>query len=151
MLYTVFLQNAWSRTYAGRRWPRTAWLRALQGARSGQRLRLLIDDFAVCYNTTLDVGPTPESRLPPSPDYIRAILRRCRPEVVVACGRQAEAALVELFDGPLLAVPHPASRVLTDDLYRRARALLTPAYSGRYALRQRRGYVDIVTLARSNP
>jgi hypothetical protein len=74
------------------------------------------------------------------------VLAATRPEVVIACGRQAEQALQVLWEGPLLVVPHPAARILTNAAYARAKALFTPTYTGRYALRQRRGTILLVPL-----
>lgn len=119
--HIVFLQNAWSPVYAGLTWPRASWLRALKNSRSGQRLRLLLDDFEICENTTPQVGCHSSSVFPPDLDHIRRILKRREPRVVVACGKQAEEALLELWDKALLIVPHPAYRVLTDSLYEHAR------------------------------
>jgi hypothetical protein len=146
MSYVVFLQNAWSPQYAGRTWPRTAWLHALARSRSGQRLRLLVDDLMCCYNTTPLVGATPGSILPPDLAYMRDVLAATHPAIVITCGRQAEQAGQALWEGPLLAVPHPASRVLTNALYERARGLITSPYTGRYALRQHRGTILLVPL-----
>jgi len=139
----VFLQNAWSPVYALGEWPRASWLTALKRSRSGQRLRVLIDDFEACENTTPIVGATPNSIIPPDHKHIRAILLRRAPRVVIACGKQAEAALVGLWQGPLLVVPHPAHRLLTDNLYREARWLLESGrFEERLALRQARGCVN---------
>ena len=138
----VFLQNAWSPIYAGGEWPRESWLRALERSRSGQRLRVMIDDFNVCENTTPVVGGTPDSVIPPDVDHIKALLARHNPQVVVACGKQAEIALLGLWSGPLLAVPHPAHRLLTDQLYREARTLLANGFNERLALRQMRGHIS---------
>lgn len=145
MRAVIFLQNAWSPYYAGGTWPRRSWLAALKRSRSGQRLRLLIDDFDVCENTTPIVGATPDSVVPPDMDHIRAILERRSPGVVVACGRQAERALVEAWRGPLLALPHPAHRLVTNGLYEYARQLLNGTMRfkcQRLALRQREGYIE---------
>ncbi len=60
---------------------------------------------------------------------------------VVACGKQAEAALGRIWPGPLLVVPHPASRVLTDALYRRGYEILSAGLTERIALRQGRGEI----------
>lgn len=138
----VFLQNAWSPVYAGGMWERTSWLRALQRSRSGLRLRLLIDDFDLCENTTPMVGASPDSVIPPDEAHILAILERRSPRVVVACGKQAEDALSRLWDGALLALPHPAYRVLTDSVYREARSMLQADFSSRLALRQLRDGVS---------
>ena len=142
----VFLQNAWSPFYAGREWPRNSWLYALKKSRSGQRLRILLDDFDVCENTTPGVGATPDSVIPPDMAHIHAVLNTRQPRIVVACGKQAEAALLKAWGGPLLAIPHPAHRLLTDTLYRQARAMLTDGYNGRLALRQGNGSVNTVAL-----
>lgn len=134
----VFLQNAWSPVYAGRVWPRPSWIRALIRSRSGQRLRNLIDDFEVCENTTPAVGPDANSVMAPDLDHIRAVIARRRPKAIVCCGKQACAAVAKVWDGPLLAVPHPANRVLTNALYLEGRRLLATGLSGRVALRQLR-------------
>jgi hypothetical protein len=137
----VFLQNAWSPVFAGCAWPRPSWLRALKASRSGQRLRVLIDDYDLCENTTPLVGATPDSVIPPDMEHVRRILAERQPRIVVACGKQAETVLVKLWDGALIAVPHPAHRLLTDNLYREARTLLCADFKERIALRQGRGVV----------
>lgn len=138
----LFLQNAWSPFWAGGEWPRDSWLAALKRSRSGQRLRVLIDDFDVCENTTPIVGATSSSVIPPNSEHITALLNRRMPTVVVTCGKQAEQALLNLWPGPLLAIPHPAHRLLTDGLYREARELLASNFVERLALRQGRGCVN---------
>jgi hypothetical protein len=145
----IFLQNAWSPFYANGTWPRRSWLHALEQSRSGQRLKLLIDDFDVCENTTPIVGATPDSVVRPDMAHIQEILERRRPSVVVACGRQAERALLDIWPGRLLAIPHPASRLVTNGLYGYARGMLMsrrPWESERLALRQRINYVEVERL-----
>lgn len=149
----VFLQNAWSPAYAGREWPRASWLLALARSRSGRRLRLMIDDPRCCHNTTPVVGAKPNSVCKPDEAHIRVILAGDwgdRERIVVACGRQAEKALIAIWDGPLLAVPHPASRLLTNDLYKQAREILAKGFTERLALRQRRGEVSREILLAQN-
>lgn len=144
----IFLQNAWSKTYDGGIWPRPSWLRALERSRSGRRLKILVDDLSVCENTTPIVGGGPDSVVPPDREHIRKVLVARKPEVVVACGRQAELALLDIWSGPLLAIPHPAHRLVTNTLYRQARLLLA-RLDTRIALRQRDGHV--VTEPITNP
>jgi hypothetical protein len=144
----VFLQNAWSEIYAGGTWPRPSWLRALERSRSGQRLKILVDDLSVCENTTPIVGATPDSVVPPDREHIRTILTARKPNVVVACGRQAELALLNIWSGSLLAIPHPAHRLVTNALYQQARSTLTKLNT-RVALRQRRG--QVITEQLPNP
>jgi hypothetical protein len=143
----VFLQNAWSPLYAGGVWPRRSWLRALATCRSGQRLKLLIDDYDVCENTTPIVGATASSVVPPDDRHILDVLRARAPNVVVACGKQAESVLIRLWHGPLLIVPHPANRVLTDALYLVGRARLRGRFTDRLAMRQTRAGIDIERIA----
>lgn len=138
----VFLQNAWSPLFAGGTWPRASWLRALERSRSGQRLRVMIDDFDLCENTTPLVGATPDSVIPPDDSYIQAILERRSPQIVVACGKQAEGALLRLWQGSLIVVPHPAHRLLTDELYRAARQKIERGFQGRVVIRQMKGSVE---------
>jgi len=84
------------------------------------------------------VGKGPDSKLPPDLPHLRRALESHRPDVVVALGQQAEQALAGLWAGPLLALPHPASRVLTNTLLDSARGLLCGAepFRSRVALRQ---------------
>lgn len=135
----VFLQNAWSPVYAGHVWPRPSWLRALARSKTGQRLRLMIDDLDCCEETTPVVTPTPSGVAPPDPRHIKAVLERRDPEIIVACGKQAEQALTALWFGPMLVVPHPAHRLVTNELYREARRMIAEGLRGRCALRQQRG------------
>ena len=153
MSLVVFLQNAWSPLYAGGEWPRRSWLRALARSRSGRRLQLLLGDrydLEQCENTTPLVGASASSIVPPQPAHIVEVLERRAPAVVVACGKQAEAAIAPLWPGALLVVPHPAARVLTDALYLRGAELLAGELDGRrLALRQRRGNVELEDLTKA--
>jgi len=143
----VFLQNAWSPVYAGREWPRDSWLRALERSRSGQRLRVMIDDFSVCENITRAVGARPHIAMPADDTHVNQLLQMKRPRIVVACGKLAEMCLLRLWQGPLLVVPHPAHRLLTDELYRQAKEYLRREdFADRIALRQGNGQIFIERL-----
>jgi hypothetical protein len=148
----VFLQNAHSAVYAGAYWPRASWLRALARSRSGQRLKLMIDDLSVCHNTTPRVASRASQLLPPDVEHVSMLLSAYDPALVVACGRSAERTLSALFAGHLLCVPHPAHRLLTDALYVEARELIArweiTAPACRLALRQERAGTKLVELAR---
>jgi hypothetical protein len=150
MRVVVFLQNAWSPVFAGSNWPRASWLHALEQSRSGQRLKLLVDDLDLCENTTPIVGDHPDSVVPPDEAHIVKILASRQPDVVVACGRQAEWVLSRLWPGRLLALPHPAHRLVTNELYLEARRMLSNGLSGRVALRQRIGRVDVERIQKRN-
>ena len=149
MNYVIFLQNAWSPVYAGQEWPRLSWLRALKQSRSGQRLRHLlldseaeddIDRWNHCYNLTRWCGFRPSDLMAPDVAYVQGVLQHELPGLVVACGKVAEAVLTRLWLGPLLVVPHPAWRVLRDEVYQVARReYMQPGCIGRWRLRQARG------------
>jgi hypothetical protein len=145
----VFLQNSWHGEFAGRAdWPRADWLATLSRSRSGQRLRVLLaaagHPAVRFHNTTPAVGATPDSLLPADPAHVAAVLRRHRPAVVVACGRHALAAVRPLWPGPLLAVPHPASRTVTNRLYRAAGRRLARGLDGVVVYRQLRDRHEVV-------
>lgn len=150
MRLLVFLQNAWSPEYAGKHWPRDQWLQALKESRTGVRLKRLVDSLDVCENTTPIVGATPRSCPPADLRYMLGLLILYSPTMVVGCGRQAEHALQEIWMGPLLCVPHPASRVVTTGLYCAARSYLTETYTNRLALRQLRQGWHVESLRRDD-
>lgn len=118
----VFLQNAWSGLYAGGTWPRASWLRALHASRTGQRLGIMT---AQCPgvpiwfdNTTPIVGLHPSSIVPADHEHMRRVIAEQQPAQLVACGRFAHEAIDALkLPIPTLYVPHPAARVLTNELY----------------------------------
>lgn len=151
----VLLQNAWARTARGAaymRANRSVWLRATAASRSGCRLKVMLGDD--CFgrddvefgNTTPRVGVGSDAKLPADLMHVRRLLETSSPSVVIACGKQAEEVALEVWNGALICVPHPAHRLLTDELYLRAKILLTGGTVGRVALRQRRGYVDVINL-----
>jgi hypothetical protein len=130
-----FLQNAWSGFYAGETWPRESWLKALARCRSGQRLAYFASacgsDIEIWWdNTTPIVGATPNSVVPPDTNHMLRVVHAIRPTSVVAFGKQAEKALLELQVTPLLILPHPACRVVTNKLYCEAGRLIKEGFSG---------------------
>lgn len=134
----IFLQNAWSPVYAGTAWPRRSWLRALDSSRSGQKVKILTSDLSLVHNVAPICGKTPSSVTPVDRQHVGAIIDMCKPRVIVACGLVAEKTLREAWAGALLCLPHPAHRVLTNDLYKHARKLLDGHFTERLALRQHR-------------
>jgi hypothetical protein len=150
----ILLQNAWSPAYAGREWPRQSWLRALHGSRSGKRLAVLTaaasqSEHGVRFfyaNTTAAVGETASSKLPPDLLHIEGLVFEHGPTHLIACGNQSIAAWLKLdkldakfCDIHVLHVPHPAHRLLTDNLYRYAGRMIANKFIGRWSLTQRRG------------
>lgn len=77
------------------------------------------------------------------------VLRSQSPQLVLALGRQAGAAmkLVKMdggWDGPILVVPHPAHRLVTNTLYEKAGRLLDTAFDGIVELKQEIGRVKML-------
>lgn len=133
----VFLQNAWSPYFADKEWPREQWLVALARSRSGMRLsriygslctfRSMVDPDRVRIryawtgpvevhfdNTTPRVASRPEEVLPPDFKHIESVLDKTRPRYVLACGKQSGAALRQLWPGPLICMPHPTWKPLSN-------------------------------------
>lgn len=135
------LQNAWSPLYANGRWPRDSWLKALHRSRSGQRLKILGDLDIYYDNTTPIVGEDPDSIVRPDPEHILGLLKTVGPEVVITFGAQAERAIADLWFGPHLILPHPAYRVVTNELFREAHSILLEGFEGKVKLTQKKGKV----------
>ena len=147
-----FLQNPWT----GRRWQghnlgrptgaeRRHWLFNLSQCASGKRLRRFAE-FGIYYENASWVGTSVSGKADADVAHILHVLNTQEPDVVIAFGKEAEKALVVLWSGPLMVLPHPASRTLTNALYDRASSLLRSGFVRRAALRQRKGYVEEVEL-----
>lgn len=125
------------------------WRIALANSVSGKKLRRLLGERCfehpnVTYlNTTPAIGVGSSSKLPPDPGYARRKISEIAPDVLVACGKQAEELAKDIWQGPLLIVPHPACRVLTNALYLQARRFLRQRFSRRIAFRQLVGSFSI--------
>lgn len=147
MIIQVWLQNAWSHSYAGRVWPRESWLRALHASRSGQRLRdltcsLLRAGHEIVYdNLTPEVGQHPGSLILPDVQHVLQRLSEVRPAVLVGCGFHAAKTLPVVWTAGLTLVPHPAARLLRASLYKRAARLLLEESDGRWQLAMARGRI----------
>jgi hypothetical protein len=143
MKILVLLQNAWAYEPA-EAWQYDSWVLALRASRSGQRLARIFGpcwDQVIFGNTTAKVGQGPDSRLPPDLNHVRALFNTHQPDIVLACGQQAERVASETWPGPLLCIPHPAYRVLKNSLLARAKKLLYDErpFTARTCLRQGRG------------
>lgn len=144
----AFLQNAWSPLYAGETWPRELWLKALARSRSGTRLKHLTAECPTAIihwdNTTPQVGATANSVIPADESHIRSVLEAVAPDFTLALGRQATEALLKLQQQPLLILPHPTYRPVTNQLYQQAGQLINNGFQGIIELKQRRGFVETI-------
>lgn len=143
----VVLQNAYDLGELRRGFNAATWLSELRGTLSYSKLvRAIPDDFEVRWtNACRGIGKGPASKLRPHPPKIRKRAVEHRVDAVLACGQVAERAALQAWAGPLLAIPHPASRTLTNSLLDVTKALLEAGH-GRIAIRQRRGFIDFETL-----
>src|SRR5690606_20853234 len=139
----VVLQNAYNVGALKYGFNSATWLSELKSTLSYSKIiRAIPDAFEVRWtNACRGVGEGPSSKLEPCPSKIRKRAVEHRVDAVLACGRIAERAAVEAWEGPLLAIPHPACRVLTNGLLDVSRSLLEAGH-GRVALRQRQGFID---------
>jgi hypothetical protein len=145
----VFLQNPWSKVYAGGSWQRESWLRALHRSRSGVRLHVMTAESGRSDIWFDNVSPvttaTPSGISPPDLHHVRRVLRDQQPTHIVTCGEHARRAVAAVVaepgyqDIPTLAIPHPANRVLTNALLREAGAMMKRGWQGRAMLVQERG------------
>lgn len=144
----AFLQNAWSPVYAGGLWPRDSWLRALERSRSGQRISVFRNAAVGVEwwfdNTTPIVGDTPDSVVPADAEHIRTVLAAQAPDVVVTFGRLAKIAVAKIATVPIVSVPHPAHRLVTNALYRRAGKMISGGVAASFELRQRRRRSELI-------
>ena len=117
------MQNAWSPVYAGGTWPRKSWLKALCKCRSGQRLRVILNNisseqFDVWFdNTTPIVGAHPDSVISPCPKHIKKVIKAQKPDIIIAFGQQAQLALLDLNVKIDIVTKHPANRTLKNIEY----------------------------------
>lgn len=116
----VGLQNAYDKGELKRGWSPSRWRSEFESSRTGRRLGLLLGDglssVRIMNVAGSAVGNGAHSVLQPNRAHVRRTLRRVVPLLVVACGRIAEAACAEAWAGPLVALPHPAYKLLTNDL-----------------------------------
>lgn len=130
-MINIVLQNAYMRTEDSARRLKS-WLEDLNdvfhykvfrslvlNTKTGMNLEKIfghdIEDYSKVRirDSTPEVGIGSSSKLKPNPDYIKKFLEHDKPKIVVACGMNA-AAVSSHFSGPILQLPHPAARFLSN-------------------------------------
>jgi hypothetical protein len=124
-------------------------LQALHRSHSGKRLATLTESAGPEIewwfdNTTPITGARSTSVVEPDIRHVKDVLAEQKPDYVVAAGKQAASVLRQLEVVPLMVVPHPAYRLLTDDLYWEAGQILRAGLVGCRELRQERGEVRVL-------
>ncbi len=128
MKILLFLQNAYMNkpTY-GRTIPYDVWYYLFKNCHSGRRtskifgnvnnMNILCKEGRLKFcNTTSTWGLGSNSRLAVDIEYVKNQLNTVNPDLVIACGKQAEECLLETWNKSLIIMPHPASRTLTNKL-----------------------------------
>lgn len=127
----VLLQNGWSGYYtrigmpgevperrAERVWIREHWIEATWCCPSGRKLTKILegvdDDYVWLDDTTLEIADKPSGVCKANPAHVRSVLETRGITEVLACGNQAGTVIDKLWRGPLVKIPHPACRVLTN-------------------------------------
>jgi len=149
----VVLQNAYDKGTLAEGFNSARWKSELARSLTGRKLARGIPEGAwrVSYtNASPILGAGPSSKPPACHSHLKRAVRRAKPDIVLAGGLVAERACVEVWSGPLLAIPHPACRVLTNDALDQCRQILESwpqtQIVFRSAIRQLRGGTELVAL-----
>ncbi len=140
----VVLQNAYRAGALRNGYHYKTWRKEFEASRSGVRLQLALpskeqfEHLDVRYiNANPKLGPDPDAAFPADKSHIIHALKRLTPDFVLACGQIAEGAMVELWPGHLVAIPHPAHRLLTDELLKMCKNII-----GWWALRREYPHIE---------
>lgn len=114
----VILQCAYANSERRRKQirKRKVWLKGLWNSHTGRRLRRMLPENSVfeVINTTLEIGVSPDAVLEPDIDYIKKMIEKYNPGLILACGKVACKAMREIGGG-FYAFHHPAWRQLTNE------------------------------------
>jgi hypothetical protein len=124
MTILAFLQNMWVRDpervkasialYGEEHRRRLITYALFAGCRTGRRLRVAFGPETckriLWEEASPEISGDPRKVCRPDHDHIRRVLLFHRPDIVLAFGHLASAALAGLWDGPLISAPHPAAR-----------------------------------------
>jgi hypothetical protein len=118
MRILVVLQNPYAKGSLSQGWNPSRWRKEFESSRSGQRLRDAFPYYCDLFYTNANpkLGDSPDSKLEADPKHLKRSVRRTNPDLIITCGKVAEAAILNIWDGPLIAIPHPAHRLLTNRL-----------------------------------
>ncbi len=115
----VLLQNAYDKGSLAQGWSPARWRCEFESSRTGVRLRVAVpmERFEVRYaNSGNGIGQGPDAKIPVNCAHVCRALKRVKPAIVLACGEQASRCAQIWHHGPLVCIPHPAFRLLTNTL-----------------------------------
>jgi hypothetical protein len=121
MRILVVLQNPYTKGSLSKGWNPSRWRFEFESSRSGRRLQdafpIGLGHCRIHYtNANPKLGDNPESKMPADLKHLKRSARRTAPDMIIACGKIAEEAVRTIWDGSLIAIPHPAYRLLTNRL-----------------------------------
>lgn len=124
----VILQCPWRKGRLENGWNSRVWAKMLWVSQTGKRLLEALPkgayDVKVC-NANPSLADTPDGVFPPDRKHLRRVLRRVQPNVILACGKVAKEALVQVkVNAPVVEMPHPAYRLLSRQMTKRVRMRL---------------------------
>ncbi len=113
----VILQCPWRKGRLENGWNPRVWAKMLWLSQTGRRLLEALPagayEVKVC-NANPSLADTPDGVFPPDRKHLRRVLRRVRPDVILACGKVANEALTQIeVTAPVVEMPHPAYRLLS--------------------------------------
>lgn len=144
MKVVAFLQNPWSPHYAGHPWPRASWLKAFHASVSGRRLKRMESPGIEYYyeNASPVVADNPRTIYPADINHMRTVLLAQDPDYIITFGSHAANGISKLrgeFPQPVMMLPHPAYRYVTNEMYEIALRHLNEGFKGVLALQVPRG------------
>ena len=113
----VVLQCPWKKGDLRNGWNPRIWRKELWLSRTGIRLKEALPTeifrVTVC-NANPTLADSPDGVFPADLVHLRRVVRRIQPSVILACGSVAQKAAAEiLIDVPVVAMKHPAYRLLS--------------------------------------
>lgn len=123
MRILVVLQNPYNKGSLASGWNPSNWRSEFESSRSGSRLADAFPwECSIHYtNANPKIGDGVDSKLEPNLKHLRRRVRDTLPDLVIPCGKVAEVAMLKVWNGPMIAIPHPASRTLSNRLLEECR------------------------------
>lgn len=114
----VVLQCPWRKGRLENGWNPQVWRKELWSSRTGIRLQeaLPTEIFAVAVcNASPALANSPDGIFPADLAHLRRVLKRTKPDLILACGKVAQEAVAEVSPAvPVVAMFHPAYRLLSN-------------------------------------
>lgn len=102
-------------------------LRSFRESHTGKRLKNAIPEGVEVKvrNSTPLIGQTADSFFPPSVLYVKCQIESIDPDIILACGKNANEAIDQLdLQCPVVKMPHPAYRQLSNKMLGRVKRRL---------------------------